>query len=325
MVRSEFYDFRKNRHLRVPYAHSVSRLRRPTTDRAPILRFIRHVRAIFPSPRECRPRTLRTLGPSPSIWRNISRPSVGNRPRPTSCSPTTAIERRGQLTVPGGEFRSRPPKGHLTGSRTAAIERRTIHIKGRLTGVPVDGVHPLHVSGHHFDARLFPAVLLVEQMVGLQVQHARGLPVVHEPAQAFLPVLERVVTTVVHHQIAAGLVTGHRHQHLPLIVRVVPVGLGRGRFTAATCSRLPAPVHDGPVRRPYQYHALRVVRLIHQPFGGRPTVPVVYGLGQTPAARRFRAGHVGQPVRDAVVRRATVPGRRFDEVLLGRRADGAVE
>jgi len=99
------------------------------------------------------------------------------------------------------------------------------------------------VSGHDFDARLFPAVLLVEQVVGLQVQHARSLPVVDEPAQPFLAALERVVTAaVVHHQVAAGLVAGP--SHLALVVRVVPVGFRKGRLAGG---RLPTPVHDGAV------------------------------------------------------------------------------
>jgi len=87
------------------------------------------------------------------------------------------------------------------------------------------------VSSHDFDARLFPAVLLVEQVVGLQVQHACGLPVVDEPTQPFLAVLERIVSAaVIHHQVAAGLVAGHGHQYLALVVRVVPVGLRHGRL-----------------------------------------------------------------------------------------------
>jgi len=99
------------------------------------------------------------------------------------------------------------------------------------------------VSGHDFNASLFPAVLLVEQVVGLQVQHARGLPVVDEPAKPLLPALERVVTTaVIHHQVAAGLVAGPRH--LALVVRVVPVRFREGRFAGG---RLPAPVHDSTV------------------------------------------------------------------------------
>lgn len=195
------------------------------------------------------------------------------------------------------------------------------------TCVPVDGVHPLHVPGHDLDARLFPAVLLEEQVVGLQVQHARGLPVVHEAAVALLPVLERVVAAIVHHQVAAGFVAGHRHQYLPLVARVVPVGLGRrGRLVGG---RLPAPVHDGAVRRPDQYHALRVVRLVHQPLGRGTAGPAFAERLRHAAAVRLRQGHVGQPVRDAVVRQwrraAGVPGRRFHEVFLRGGADGAVE
>lgn len=207
-----------------------------------------------------------------------------------------------------------------------------------LTRVPVDSVDPLHVPGHDFDARFLAAVLLVEQVVGLQVQHARGLPAVHEPAEALLAVLERVVTAaLVHHQIAAGLVAGHGHQHLTLVVRVVPVGFRRGRLTATAAatatsgSRLPAPVHDGSVWRPDQYHPLRVVRLVHQRLGARrPARPAsVQRLRHASAAAvPHRVGYVRQPVRDAVIRQRRavgVPGRRFHEVLVGGPGDGAVE
>jgi len=105
------------------------------------------------------------------------------------------------------------------------------------------------MSSHDFDARLLPAVLLVEQMVGLQVQHARGLPVVDKPTQPLLAVFKRIISSaVVHHQVAAGLIAGHGHQYLALIVRVIPVGLRYGRLAGG---RLPTPVHDGSVRRPY--------------------------------------------------------------------------
>jgi len=105
------------------------------------------------------------------------------------------------------------------------------------------------VSCHNFDARLFSAVLLVEQVVGLQVQHARGLPVVDESTQPLLAVFERIVSAaVVNHQVAAGLVAGHSHQNLALVVRVVPVGLRHGRLAGG---RLPASVHDGAVWRPH--------------------------------------------------------------------------
>lgn len=191
------------------------------------------------------------------------------------------------------------------------------------------------MPGHDFDARLFAAILLVEQVVGLQVQHARGLPAVHEPAEALLAVLERVVTAaLVHHQIAAGLVAGHGHQYLTLVVRVVPVGFRCGRLTAAAATaaggRLAASVHDGPVWRPDQYHALRVVRLVYQRLGARPACPasVQHLRHASAAAARQRVGHVRQPVRDAVVRQRRavgVPGRRFHEILVGGPGDGAVE
>ena len=46
----------------------------------------------------------------------------------------------------------------------------------RLTNSSVNTVHPLNVSRHFFNAGFFRPVLhLIEQMVGLQVQHAGGL------------------------------------------------------------------------------------------------------------------------------------------------------
>jgi len=153
------------------------------------------------------------------------------------------------------------------------------------------------VSSHDFDARLFPAILLVEQVVGLQVQHARGLPVIHEPTLPLLAVIRQIVTNnVVLHHVAAGLVA----DHLVLVGRVVPVGLWHSHRLAG--GRLPAPVHDGAVRRPHQYHALRVVRLVHQPLGVSRPASAQRLRPATTAANGLRASHVRQPVRDAVVR-----------------------